>query len=110
MTQSDLGEKLGGISKQAVSKIEQSEDIDDERLKDIAFALGVTFDGLKNFNEEKVLYNTINFYENSGVSATTVSANVENVINNPLKEVIELYEKQLSAIQSKIDEALKRKD
>ena len=110
MTQSDLGEKLGGISKQAVSKIEQSEDIDDERLKDIAFALGVTFDGLKNFNEEKVLYNTINFYENSGVSATTVSANVENVINIPLKEVIELYEKQLSAIQSKIDEALKRKD
>ncbi|MFB0497305.1 transcriptional regulator with XRE-family HTH domain [Mucilaginibacter sp. OAE612] len=110
MTQSDLGEKLGGISKQAVSKIEQSEDIDDERLKDIAFALGVTFDGLKNFNEEKVLYNTINFYENSGVAATTVSANVENVINNPLKEVIELYEKQLSTIQSKIDEALKRKD
>jgi len=104
MTQSDLGEKLGGISKQAISKIEQAEEIDDERLGEIAVALGVTFEGLKNFNEEKVLYNTVNFYERSGVNSTNISANIETVINNPLKELMELYEKQLSTIQKKLDD------
>jgi transcriptional regulator with XRE-family HTH domain len=104
MTQSDLGEKLGGISKQAISKLEQAEEIDDERLGEIAVALGVTFEGLKNFNEEKVLYNTVNFYEKSGVTSTNISANIETVINNPLKELMELYEKQLSTIQKKLDD------
>lgn len=32
MTQTDLGEALG-VTKQAVSKLEQTEQIDDERLK-----------------------------------------------------------------------------
>lgn len=51
MTQAELGDLLG-ITKQAVSKIEQTEKFDDERLGEIASALGVTVDGLKNFNEE----------------------------------------------------------
>lgn len=107
LTQGQLGERLGGISKQAVSKIEQSEDIDDNRLKDIAEALDVTFDGLKSFNEEKVLYNTINFYENSGVTATSISANVEN-INNPLEKTIELYERLLAIERQKFEESQKK--
>ncbi|MDB4926545.1 helix-turn-helix transcriptional regulator [Mucilaginibacter sp.] len=107
LTQGQLGERLGGISKQAVSKIEQSEDIDDNRLKDIAEALDVTFDGLKSFNEERVLYNTINFYENSGVTATSISANVEN-INNPLEKTIELYERLLAIERQKFEESQKK--
>lgn len=107
LTQGQLGERLGGISKQAVSKIEQSEEIDDERLKEIAVALDVTFDGLKNFNEEKVLYNIINFYENSGVTATSISANVEN-INNPLEKTFEFFEKQLAAVKQELKEALSK--
>ena len=46
MTQAELGDLLG-ITKQAVSKIEQTEKFDDERLGEIASALGVTVDGLK---------------------------------------------------------------
>lgn len=57
MTQAELGDLLG-ITKQAVSKIEQTEKFDDERLGEIASALGVTVDGLKSFNEETILYNT----------------------------------------------------
>ena len=60
MTQTELGQLLG-ITKQAVSKMEQTEKIDDERLEKIASALGVTTDGLKEYNEETVLYNTNNF-------------------------------------------------
>ena len=76
MTQAELGDLLG-ITKQAVSKIEQTEKFDDERLGEIASALGVTVDGLKNFNEETILYNTNNFYENCGVKSA-----VSNTGNN----------------------------
>jgi transcriptional regulator with XRE-family HTH domain len=107
-TQTELGTKLGGISKQAVSKIEQSEEIDDVRLKEIADALEVTFEGLKNFNEDKVLYNTINFYENSGVTATTISANVETIINHPLEKTIEFYEKLLAIERQRFEDSQKK--
>ena len=62
MTQTDLGNLLG-ITKQAVSKMEQTEKLEDEKLKQVATALGVTEDGLKKFTEENVLYYTNNFYE-----------------------------------------------
>ncbi|NCU05224.1 MAG: helix-turn-helix domain-containing protein [Chitinophagaceae bacterium] len=104
-TQAELGEKLH-ITKQAVSKLEQSENVSDEKLKEIAEALGVTFEGLKEFNEERVLYNTNNFYENCGVTATNLSANIETV-NNPLKETIEMFERQLEIVRSELIEVLK---
>ena len=53
MTQTDLGELLG-VTKQAISKMEQSEKIDDDKLKQVADALGVTEDGLKKFTEETI--------------------------------------------------------
>ncbi|MBJ7880739.1 helix-turn-helix transcriptional regulator [Gelidibacter salicanalis] len=107
MTQTELASNLGGISKQAVSKMEQSENISDEKLKEVASALGVTFEGLKDFTEEKVLYNTLNFYENSNVNATNISANIET-INNPLKETIELFEKQLKIAREEFLTVLKK--
>ncbi|MHA7129241.1 helix-turn-helix domain-containing protein [Algoriphagus namhaensis] len=108
LSQSDLGERLGGITKQAVSKLEQSENISDEKLQQIADALEVTLEGLKGFNEEKVLYNTINFYENSNVNASSINANVEN-INNPLKETIEVFERQLEKLREEFIKILKEK-
>ena len=105
-TQTDLATKLN-ISKQAVSKLEQSENVSDEKLTEIAHALGVTFEGLRDFTEEKVLYNTNNFYENCGVSASNIAANVEN-IHNPLKETIEMFEKQLEAARRDLLEIVKQ--
>lgn len=104
-TQSDLAEKLG-VSKQAISKLEQAENIGDEKLNDVAMALGVTFEGLRDFTEEKVLYNTNNFYENCGVTASNIVANVET-INNPLKETIEMFERQLEAARKDLLEIVK---
>ncbi|HXJ98272.1 MAG TPA: helix-turn-helix transcriptional regulator [Gelidibacter sp.] len=106
-TQSELGDKLG-ISKQAVSKIEQSINIGDEKLKEFANALEVTFEGLKNFSEEKVLNNTNNFYENCGVTASSINANVEN-INNPIKETIEMFERQLDLLRKELVDVLKER-
>lgn len=96
-TQTDLGDKLG-ITKQAISKLEQAEKINDEKLKEVAEALEVTFEGLRDFSEEKVLYNTINFYENCGVTATNISSNVET-INNPIQGKMEDFEKQIEDVR-----------
>jgi transcriptional regulator with XRE-family HTH domain len=95
MTQTELGEALG-VTKQAVSKMEQSEKIDDEKIKEVADALGVTEEGLKKFQEESVLYYTYNFYENSGVNAASIGANNIEVVNNfPIEKTIEIFEKLL---------------
>lgn len=105
MTQGQLGEKLGGISKQAVSKMEQSESIDDERLKEIAHALGVVPDGLKKFNEESILYCTANFYEGSH----SVNTNINTIVNEPVDKIIELYERRFQTLKEELIEALKNK-
>jgi transcriptional regulator with XRE-family HTH domain len=110
MTQTELGEVLG-ISKQAVSKMEQTEDLDDTRIKQIAEALGVTEEGLRNFHEEKVLYNTINFYENCGVNSASISAYAETeTINNfPLEKTIEMFEKLLQKEREKFERVKRAK-
>lgn len=107
MTQTELGDLLG-ITKQAVSKMEQSEKIEDERLDKIATALGVTVEGLKEFNEETVLYNTNNFYENCGVK--NAIGNNQTFNNFPLEQAIELFEKLLDKQREQFENLKKAKD
>ena len=91
MTQTDLGELLG-VTKQAISKMEQSEKIDDDKLKQVADALGVTEDGLKKFTEETVLYSTNNFYEN---------CHVENLNHFSMEQAVKLFEELLKIEREK---------
>ena len=100
LTQDDLGKGLG-ISKQAVSKLEQSDEIEEQRLIQIAQVLGVTVEGLKAYNEESVIYNTNNFYDTTTFTGSTVAANIEN-INNPIEKIIELYESLLKSEREKV--------
>lgn len=107
MTQTELGELLG-VTKQAISKMEQTEKFNDERLKEIASALGVTIEGLKKYNEDAVLYNTNNFYENCGVKTSAVSNN--HTFNNfPIDKTIELFEKLLEKEREKFESLKKEK-
>lgn len=107
MTQTELGDLLG-ITKQAVSKMEQAEKIDDERLDKIASALGVTVEGLKEYNEETVLYNTNNFYENCGVK--NAIGNNQTFNNFPLEQAIELFEKLLDKQREQFENLKKAKE
>ncbi|HEY9045044.1 MAG TPA: helix-turn-helix transcriptional regulator [Ohtaekwangia sp.] len=59
-----LAEKLG-ISQQAISKIEQSEHVEDATLEKIAKALGVSNEAILNFSEEATLNFISNFNDNS---------------------------------------------
>lgn len=108
--QTELGEILG-ITKQAVSKMEQSEKIDDERLKEVAGALGVSEEGLKKFDEGSALYYTYNFYENCGVNSASIGANNIDTINNfPIEKVMEFFEKLLEAQHEKFEKVKMEKN
>ena len=97
MTQTDLGELLG-VTKQA-------EKIDDEKLKQVATALGVTEEGLKKFTEETVLYYTSNFYENCHVSASNIGpiTHVENLNHFSMDQAVKLFEELLKIERDKYD-------
>jgi transcriptional regulator with XRE-family HTH domain len=93
MKQETLATELG-ISQQAVSKMEQSEEIDEEKLIKVAEILGVPVETIKNFNEESAIYNIQNNYDNA--------ANNVNYQNNPIEKVTELYERLLKEANQKI--------
>jgi len=109
LTQEDVGTGLG-ITKQAVSKLEQSESIEEERLEKVAAVLGVTLEGLKRFNDENVLNNTQNFHDSSSVTNSSINNGYEfTIINNPIEKIIELYENLLKVEREKVEILLKKK-
>jgi len=94
-----------GITQQAISKIEQSESLEDETLEKIAKALGTTAEGVKHFNEDSIFNNMNNtFHDNSILNNSNYQCTF-----NPLDKVVELYERLLKSEQEKV-ELLKRKD
>ncbi len=109
MTQARLGELLG-VTKQAISKMEQTKTINDKRLRSVAFVLGVTLEGLKKYNEKTVLNCTDNFHENSNSAITNIGAtsSLENLNPFPIEKIIKLFE-ELLVIEREKFEALKKK-
>jgi transcriptional regulator with XRE-family HTH domain len=79
-----------GVSQQAVSNIETSEVVDEEKLSSIAKALGVSKEAIKNFTEENVINYFNNFYDNSASNGQGAFAPVFNF--NPLDKLVEAYE------------------
>lgn len=102
MKQEALASELG-ISQQAVSKIEQSADIDDATLDKIAKVLGVVPDAIKSFSDEAALNYFNTFNDNS-----TGAFNNFNCSFNPIDKVVELYERLLQSEREKV-ELLKNK-
>ncbi|MBS7255077.1 helix-turn-helix domain-containing protein [Flavobacterium branchiicola] len=100
MKQEALAQALG-LSQQAVSAIENSETIDEERLQAIAEVLGVSAEGIKNFSEEVVL-NIINNTFTSHDNSTINGINVQPTFN-PLDKVVELYERLVQAEKDKVE-------
>lgn len=88
-----------GMSQQAISKIEQQEEIEEELLGKIADSLGVSSDLIKNFDEEKAVYNINNFRDNTFEEGATAIAQQFN----PIEKIVELYERLLKSEREKID-------
>lgn len=102
MKQDALAAELG-ISQQAISKLEQSEVVEDETLEKVAKALGTTSEAVKHFSEESIFNNMNNtFHDNSILNNSNYQCTF-----NPIDKVVELYERLLKSEQEKV-ELLKR--
>ncbi len=77
------------ISQQKISKLEQSERIDEETLCKIADALGISVESIKNFDETAII-------NNSCVSHTMANANFD-----AMEKIIELYERLIESEKDK---------
>lgn len=77
-----------GTNQQAISAMENSETIDDEKLIEVAKALGVTVEAIKNFSEEAAINYFNNYYDNKGHILNSCS----HIAFNPLDKVVELFE------------------
>lgn len=97
MKQEALAQAIG-VSQQTISAIENSESVEEERLYEIAKALGVSVEGIKNFSDEAVLNIISNiFNDNAMLNAVNVQPNF-----NPLDKVVELYERLVQAEKDKV--------
>ena len=103
MKQEALADALG-ISQQAVSKIEQSPVVDDDKLEEIAKVLGVTKEGIENFSEENV-FNIMNntYHDNSSSLNYGCTFNPLDKLLEAHEENKKLYERLLQAEQDKIE-------
>ncbi|OUD28387.1 MULTISPECIES: helix-turn-helix domain-containing protein [Flavobacterium] len=98
MKQEALAQALG-TNQQAISAMENSETIDEEKLMEVAKALGVTPEAIKNFSEDAVINYFNNYYDNKGHILNSCS----HLTFNPLEKVVELYERLVQAEKDKVE-------
>ena len=108
MSQQDLATKMK-IKQQTLSKIENSEEVDDETLERVAQALEIPAEVIRNYDHEDtinyiVTNNTITAEEGDGFVMKKEIINN----NNPLDKVTELYERLLTEQKEKYEELKKQ--
>jgi len=106
MKQDALAANLG-VTQQAISKLEQSENVEDETLEKVAKILGVSPEAIKNFSEEAIFNNINTFHDNSSLNDYSSLLNYQCTFN-PIDKIVELYERLLKSEQEK-NELLKGK-
>src|SRR5258708_23663238 len=90
--QEALAAELGDDwNQKKVSLLEQKEAIEDDLLGQVAKVLKVPVEAIKNFDEEKAIYNIQNNYEGS---TSNFSGNYLCTFN-PIDKVVELYNEKI---------------
>ncbi|TCC99747.1 XRE family transcriptional regulator [Pedobacter frigidisoli] len=104
MKQEALAVELG-ISQQAISKLEQSEVIEDSTLEKIANVLGVTSQAIKEYSDEAVFNIISNTFHNTSSDNSTLIASSLNYqpTFNTIEKIVELYERLLASEKEKND-------
>lgn len=82
-----------GVSQQAISKIENSHDVEDATLEKIADILGLSVEAIKNFDEEVLIFHIENMHDNA------VAAYNYQYTYNPLDKVVELYDEKVALLE-----------
>jgi len=108
MKQETLAELLG-ISQQKMSVIENTADLEDKKLDDIAKALEVPTQAIKEYSDERMINFVNNFYDNSLSNSQGATFSPSNCTFNPLDKLVEaydenkkLYERLLAAEKEKL--------
>lgn len=91
-----------GTNQQTISSMENSETIDEEKLKQVAKALGISVEAIKNFSEESVFNYFNTFNDNSQGTIGNHDGNYHCTFN-PLDKVVELYERLVQAEKDKTE-------
>ncbi|MCM0666552.1 MULTISPECIES: helix-turn-helix domain-containing protein [Flavobacterium] len=99
MKQEALAQAIG-TNQQTISAIENSETVDEQKLIEIAKALGVSVEAIKNFSDEGVINYFNSFHDNV---VTTGSIFATNCTFNALDKVVELYERLVQAEKDKVE-------
>ena len=82
-----------GISQQAVSKLEQSESIEDEVLEKVAKVLGVTAEAVRSYSEEAVINFIANTYNDN-------AASYGHYYNfNAIDKIVQLYDEKVALLE-----------
>ncbi|MFT3793775.1 helix-turn-helix domain-containing protein [Flavobacterium sp.] len=92
-----------GVSQQTVSTIENSENVDEEKLIEIAKALEVSVEAIRNFSEENIFNYFSTYNDNSSGPITNNQCTF-----NPLDKLMEMVEENRKLYERLIEE-LKRK-
>jgi transcriptional regulator with XRE-family HTH domain len=88
--QETLASELG-VSQQSISRMEQSDVLEDDILEKIALVLGVTSEAIQNFSEEAVV-NYFNTFNDNSFSNSNGTFHANNCTFNPLDKLMEVIE------------------
>ncbi|TWI77939.1 helix-turn-helix protein [Lacibacter cauensis] len=89
------------MSQQAVSKLEQQEEIEPALLKKISEVIGVSPEMIENFDADKAIYNINNYNYPDATISEGATAIVQQI--NPVEKIVELYERLLKSEREKIE-------
>ena len=93
MKQEALAQAVG-MTQQAISIIENSETVEEAKLAEIAKALGVSVEAIKNFSEEAAINFFNSIYDNdfSHSQGATFGTNMGTF--NPIDKIVTLFEEK----------------
>ena len=92
MKQESLATELG-ISQQAISKLEQSEEIEDSTLEKVAKVLGVSAEMIKNYSDEATISFIANTYNDN-------AASYGHYFNfSPIEKIVALYDEKVELLE-----------
>lgn len=104
LKQDALASELGDDwNQKKVSLLEAKETIEPDILEQVAKVLKVPVEAIKNFDEEKAIYNIQNNYEGSNSGAASVSVQNYQCTFNPIDKIMELFERLLASEKEKTD-------
>lgn len=85
------------MTQQAISKLEQKEQIEEEILERVSKVLNIPLDAIKNLNEDATTNYINTFYNNQGNGFIA-----NNYTFNPIDKIVDLYERLLAAEKEKV--------